>query len=330
MHRLNRWSLILAAGAGTRLQQLTSCGSGAFVPKQFCSLHGGPSLLEETISRALGVAPIERTLVVVAAEHRAYWESVALPASNLIVQPENRGTANGILLGATAIMERDPEGLLTILPADHHVKEEAILRRALEQTLTDLEANAASRAVSFMGIQPEYPDPELGYIVYEGRLRDGSYRIRQFVEKPSRDRAAELIRQSALWNSFILVSRTEGLAALIAKRFPRIAYAYRHAWRRSTQDGASSTLGRLYRHLPTIDFSRHVAEGGDPRLRVVPVPHCGWSDLGTPQRVADCLIGIKTQDADPSRAESRHLILAEACRRHNGSIGASAEVEMTS
>ena len=51
----NRWALVLAAGDGRRHQGLTQTTSGTVVPKQFCSLTGGLSFLEETIRRAQSV-----------------------------------------------------------------------------------------------------------------------------------------------------------------------------------------------------------------------------------------------------------------------------------
>jgi hypothetical protein len=41
--------------------------------------------------------------------------------------------------------------------------------------------------------------------------------------------------------------------------------------------------------LPTLDFSRDILMGEERLLRALPVPRCGWSDLGTPQRVAEAL-----------------------------------------
>ena len=37
------------------------------------------------------------------------------------------------------------------------------------------------------------------------------------------------------------------------------------------------------------DFSRDVLQGSEDSLRLQPVPPCGWTDLGTPARVAACL-----------------------------------------
>ena len=46
------WAVVLAAGDGTRLAALTTDASGNSVPKQFCSLNGGRTLIEETLQHA--------------------------------------------------------------------------------------------------------------------------------------------------------------------------------------------------------------------------------------------------------------------------------------
>jgi mannose-1-phosphate guanylyltransferase len=313
----NRWTLILAAGSGTRLSTLTADGSGGAVPKQFCSLNGGASLLEETFDRAHAFSSARRTLVVVAAEHRNHWHQALnrVPRENVLVQPKNRGTANGILLGLTAIMARDPNALVTILPSDHYVAQEDVLRRSVSRSLAAAEVGAED-AVHFLGITPETADPELGYIVRGEPQVDGSFAIAGFIEKPNATLATSLVRRRALWNSFILVGYAAVLVGLVARRFPDEVAAFAAVWR-ERGPMAEAALERLYATLRDIDFSRGVVEGADAPLRVVAVPYCGWSDLGTPKRVAEAL-----QRVDRTRfaAPSRHLNLAEACARWLGQV----------
>jgi alkanesulfonate monooxygenase SsuD/methylene tetrahydromethanopterin reductase-like flavin-dependent oxidoreductase (luciferase family) len=38
-----------------------------------------------------------------------------------------------------------------------------------------------------------------------------------------------------------------------------------------------------------LDFSRDILQGQESTLRVLKVADCGWSDLGTPERVAEAL-----------------------------------------
>ena len=309
----NRWALVLAAGSGTRLSGLTADAAGVSVPKQFCSLNGGSSLLEEARARAAAVAAPAQTIVVVAEDQRRHWQRAfaELPPHNVIVQPRNRGTANGILLAVSAILERDAGALVAIVPSDHYVEREDVLARALE---TAMGAVGAARAASigFLGVEPESADPELGYIVRGEPLGDGSCTVARFVEKPSRADAAKLLKRRALWNSFIIVARAAALTELIALRYPGEVMAFRGLWQQTAQRArVTRDLERLYDKLPEIDFSRHVVEGTTAPLHVVPVPACGWSDLGTPQRVAECL-GRLDRPAMPPQALTRHFNLAEA------------------
>jgi mannose-1-phosphate guanylyltransferase len=312
----NRWALVLAAGSGTRLQSLTTDSTGVSVPKQFCSLAGGRSLLEEALARAATVVDASRTVVVVAEEHRRFWQDALpeVPPHNIVVQPRNRGTANGILLGVTAILERDADALVVLVPSDHYVEREDVLAAALERALTAIGAERAA-SIGFLGLTPETADPELGYIVRGEPLGDGSCVVTRFVEKPALAAAAKLLKRRALWNSFIIVARAAALVDLIALRYPAEVAAFRAVWQQEASVTPEAALERLYADLATIDFSSQVVEGTPAPLHVVPVPACGWSDLGTPQRVAECLRRLGRSAGVPGTVRSLHLNLAAAYER---------------
>src|SRR4029079_19836004 len=82
----HNWALVLAAGEGSRLESLTMAASGVAVPKQFCSLGEGSSLLHGAIRRAQAVAPPERTCAVVADHHRRWWQArpLDIPTNNIL------------------------------------------------------------------------------------------------------------------------------------------------------------------------------------------------------------------------------------------------------
>jgi mannose-1-phosphate guanylyltransferase len=279
----NHWALILAAGAGTRLKSLTTDRNGDAIPKQFCSLDGGPSLLRQTINRALDIVPLARTTIVVAQEQARHWTRAVVDLSphNIVVQPQNRGTAIGILLPLLHILRRDRHAKIALLPSDHFVEDEATLRIAMKHAFSTTKDD-----VTFLGIEPDCADPELGYIVAGNHDGTGRHRIARFVEKPELRTAAALIGAGALWNSFILVASGQALLELIARRRPNLHAALEAAIESPSSERA---LCELYAALPTVDFSRDVVEGAEQRLTVTRVPACGWTDLGTPQRVAECL-----------------------------------------
>ena len=283
------WAVVLAAGDGTRLASLTTDSRGNAVPKQFCSLHGESSLLQDALRRAQPIVPRERLCVVVAERHRPYWQEAlwSLPERNVIVQPRNCGTAHGILLTVLHILARDPQARIVFLPADHYVRDEAALTFALKETVASM--NRYAQELLLLGIEPDEPDPELGYIVPGNVLAGGARAVQQFVEKPQREMARELIGRGALWNSFIFAAHGATLLELLRERLPLTVVAMAQAVALTVRDGHSESLPALYSTLGTIDFSRAVVQGAESRLRVVTAAACGWTDLGTPQRVIAAL-----------------------------------------
>lgn len=306
----NTWALVLAAGEGSRLRALTTQG-GVAVPKQFCSLRGGPSLLQEALLRAERIAPRERVLTIVAEQHRRWWETAlwTLPKRNVIVQPRNRGTAIGLLLPLLHIAQRDPHARVVILPSDHYVQEEAVLARALRQVAGSVATDTAH--LYLLGISPEEADPELGYVVPGTRDQRGMLQVAQFVEKPSAAMARMMIERGALWNAFILAGAVQAFISLFEQRHGELLDEMRTALRFDASGSAdSAALTDLYSRLPEIDFSRHVLDGSEAMLRVQPVPPCGWSDLGTPKRVSEALRRFELREDDGESMSSAHLSLA--------------------
>jgi mannose-1-phosphate guanylyltransferase len=298
----NTWALVLAAGEGSRLRALTTQG-GVAVPKQFCSLRGGPSLLQEALLRAEAIAPRQRVLTIVAEQHRPWWETAlwTLPKRNIVVQPRNRGTANGLLLPLLHIAERDPEARVAILPSDHYVQDEAVLARALRLAAANVGGNSTN--LFLLGISPDEADPELGYIVPGSRDESGALRVSQFIEKPSATMARAMMDRGALWNAFILVGAVRAFIELFERRHSDLVKEMRLAIR-------AGAVADLYARLPELDFSRDVLEGSESLLRVQPVPACGWSDLGTPTRVSQALGRLELREEAIESIPSTYLSLA--------------------
>ncbi len=282
--------VVLAAGDGTRLASLTTNAAGVAVPKQFCSLDGGDSLVGEAVGRAARLVPHERICAIVAERHRPYWRDgrLGIATDNIFVQPLNRGTAHGILLSVLSVLERDPLAHIVFLPADHHVRDEVVLARALRHAA--LLAAGPNAGLVLLGIEPEEADPELGYIVPGRMLPDGSRSVAQFVEKPPVAQARELLERGALWNSFIFAGGASALLGMFRARMPGAVDAMATAIAQDDYSrSGSSALGALYDTLPGVDFSRQILQGAESHLRVVAAPACGWTDLGTPRRVAETL-----------------------------------------
>ncbi|MFN8179790.1 MAG: sugar phosphate nucleotidyltransferase [bacterium] len=302
----NRWSLLLAAGDGTRLAHLTRGEDGICVPKQFCSVTDGPSLLELTRDRARRVVPESRIMTVVSAWHARWWTPLLGPGSgNVVVQPQNRGTAVGLLVPLLSILERDPEARVWVLPTDHWVGDEETLARAVRKAFGRIEEEPDR--VVILGISPDAPDTQYGWILPETADRDGFKRVASFVEKPAPSEAKQLLDDGGVWNSFLLVARAHALVSLYERRLPTLLATMRQAV-------AGRDLAEVYATLPALDFSKDVLEGSEDHLSLLPVPSCGWSDLGTPERLVQCLatLGARRRRLERVRmpsADARLLLL---------------------
>ncbi len=290
----NRWVVLLAAGEGSRVRKLTNGPDGVAVPKQFFAWGGSESMLQWTLRRAAAVAPLERTVVVVAKQHRRWWREQlkGFPAANILVQPRNRGTGAGILFPVLEILNRDPGAVVAVMPTDHHVEHEPRLQAAIQEAFT--EAESRRDRVILVGIKPRRWENGYGWILPSGPSR----KIRQvgiFVEKPEPVEGEKLMKAGALMNSFIFVGAAETIHGMVADTAPEVAGRLDRWWRMVRV--AAERLDSIYESIPKCDFSREVLERSCASLSVVQAGDCEWTDLGTPDRVERYQERFVTQSA---------------------------------
>jgi mannose-1-phosphate guanylyltransferase len=285
------WALILAGGDGRRLGALTTTIDGVSTPKQYCSLNGGPSLLQLSLQRALRLVPRERILVIVTEPHRRWWErqlADLLPRSNIVVQPCNRGTGIGLLLPLLVLEKLSPKAIVACLPSDHYVADESELASSLQRAVA-LCAHTCDK-LTLLGIQPTFPDSSLGYLTSfddsEGEVRP----VQEFVEKPDRDQAARLIEAGGVWNSAIFVGLLQAALYLYPRHAPGLLATLKplvRAW--ADPQSPSHELMAFYARHVEVDFSRDILQKQPARLQMLKVPPCGWNDVGTPVRLLTTL-----------------------------------------
>lgn len=178
--------VILSGGAGTRLWPV----SRELHPKPFMRLADGQSLLQKTFARAAQLPGVREILTVTnrdlyfktADEYRAVNED-ALPTA-FVLESTGRNTAPAIAAAALWVARTHGEHtLMLVLAADHLIDGFATFAKAVKQ---GEELAEDGKLVTF-GIPPTSPDTGFGYIEAEGHA------VRRFVEKPSADKARELL-----------------------------------------------------------------------------------------------------------------------------------------
>src|SRR5688572_14234529 len=112
------FAVIMAGGSGTRFWP----ASRERLPKQFLSITGDRTMLEETLARAELFAPPDRISVVVGRVHADLtYQILSGKRVEILVEPRGRNTAACVglaALHAKRIAEDEP---MIVLPADHFI-----------------------------------------------------------------------------------------------------------------------------------------------------------------------------------------------------------------
>jgi mannose-1-phosphate guanylyltransferase len=294
-----RCGIVLSAGDGTRLRDLVHQHRGDDLPKQYVNFVGSRSMLEHTWDRAERLIPRENLYAVVAKQHLRFREVhrqlMLKPAENVIIQPANRETAPGILLPLLHIYKRNPDALVALFPSDHFVLEEERFMSYVDDAFRLVEANP-SRLV-LLGLGPDGPDPEYGYIVpgrgIDASLPDSARRVEMFVEKPSLDGARKIIARGALWNTLIMVFACNTLLAVIRRAAPEIYHSFEPIQNAIGTADEQEVTEQVYQKLPSLNFSKGLLEAlpfeHRGSLLVLPVRGVTWSDWGTSDRLSNTL-----------------------------------------
>lgn len=308
MQPQNRWAIVLAGGEGSRLRALTR-RLGNDVPKQFCPLLERETLLQLTLRRvALAVDPTQILTIVTRAHQRFFAPMmVEFPHYDLVVQPDNRGTATAIAYGAFRIAEMDPAASVAVFPSDHWFSNDMELMRNVGRAFT-LVSEFQELTVA-LGLAAERPEAGYGWFELGERIVSEPaplFEVRRFWEKPPAETARAIWKGGAQQNSFILVAKVSALLNLIRKTLPRLHGAFSTVRPILGTTFEERTIESLYRDLPLLEFSQRVMARSPRALAVLPVGNLEWSDLGEPRRVLRLLKRI-------ARTEQREQ-LARAIR----------------
>jgi mannose-1-phosphate guanylyltransferase len=279
---LRPWVVVLAGGDGRRMTGAIVGGKRLDRPKQFCRLQG-ESLLQRTLQRSKRIIDPERTLVVVREDHRRWWQDELgrFPSKNILSEAANRGTGVAILNALVHVLQRDQDPTLVFLPSDHSADREM----ALVESANSAAGLAASnhKQIVLLGITPDSPEMGYGWILPRRGDAGRGQMVERFVEKPQAHLADQLHAAGALWNSFIFASSAHALLSLFEAAHPRLVHQYLQWF--FVQGWNEPRERDLFVGLPTVDFCSEILQSSAASLRVLVVPPCGWTDLGTPYRV---------------------------------------------
>jgi mannose-1-phosphate guanylyltransferase len=280
------YALIMAGGAGTRLWPL----SRQTRPKQALKLIGERTMFQHAVDRIALLFPPERIFVVTRGDYIPSLSAQApeLPAQNFIAEPEGRGTAPAIGLGAIHLRRQDPQAVMAVLTADHYITDTARFRQALKAA----EQVAHQGMLVTLGIHPASPSTGYGYI-QQGQAMPAVgdfpvFRLQRFIEKPNLETAQRMLESGEYsWNSGMFIWEVERILGEFQRQMPEF---YHQLAQVEAVLGTPAYAGEVARLWPqvgkqTIDYG--VMEGARDAA-VIPVD-VGWSDVGSWASLLDLL-----------------------------------------
>ncbi len=271
--------VILAGGKGERFWPR----SRANWPKQFLSLNGQGSLLQQTVFRIKPLAPLHHLFVVSGANYLSPIKEQLpeLLLENIIVEPMGRNTAACIGLAAIHLERLDPEGIMVVLPSDHLIHHHDQFLKTIQSSV-EL-ANQGENMVT-IGIRPTYPETGYGYInfgkkygAFEGNI---AFEVRRFVEKPVLERAKAYLESGKyLWNSGMFVWKVSTIRKAICEFMPKLHIALEKMKNVLGTENEREIIFQEFIKLENISVDLGIMEYAE-NILVFPGDF-GWDDVGT-------------------------------------------------
>jgi mannose-1-phosphate guanylyltransferase len=266
--------VIMAGGSGSRLWPL----SRSLYPKQFLSLNGHKTMLQQTLNRLTGLS-VNSPIVICNEEHR-FIVAEQLRTINLtgdiILEPVGRNTAPAIALASKVVM-RSKDNLILVLAADHVIENEAAFVAAVKKATPLAESG---KLVTF-GIVPTEAHTGYGYIKRGALFDIDGYHVDAFVEKPCAELAMEYVDgKEHYWNSGMFLMKASRYLEELKQFRPDIYQACEASLATTSKDAD-------FIRIDEIAFGKCPDESVDYAVMektldaVVVALDAGWSDIGS-------------------------------------------------
>ena len=276
------YGVILAGGSGTRFWPTSREQS----PKQLQKIIGTGTMLQNTVQRLLPLIPIENLYLATnhqqAVETLRQLDSYGFFPDHLVAEPCNRNTALAIGLMAKVIIDKDPNAVMAVFPADHVVANSENFIKTLQKA----ETLAQKNYLVTLGIPPTRPETGFGYLQQGPEIEDGAYQVERFVEKPDRIKAEQYLEHGKyfwncgvfVWKASTILEELQNHAENIYSQLEAIAGCIQNVKGKSAYQELNETGRGLFSSLPSLSIDYAVMENSS---RVVLIPaDIGWNDVG--------------------------------------------------
>jgi mannose-1-phosphate guanylyltransferase len=263
--------VIIAGGSGTRFWPKSTSAR----PKQLLSFGNTSqkSLLAQTLSRFDGLVPADQRLIVTTEKLKAAIAEEKFHVE-ILAEPQGRNTAPCVYWAARVIADKNPRGVMMIMPSDHSIFLPDSFRETLKMAADW--ARTHSDLVT-LGIKPSRPETGYGYLKTK-KSSDTSHliektprKVEAFVEKPNLPTAEKFLSSGDyLWNGGMFLWRADTILSAFDQFMPEMKLA----WEQS-----HGNIEEAYPKMTATSIDYGIMEKAQ---NVVTFPlDCGWDDVGS-------------------------------------------------
>lgn len=252
-------------------------------PKQLITLFGERSFLQQTSDRMRLVC--DGSIHVVAGSHLRKKIEEQLPDAAFIEEPCARNTSACIALAAIMCLEKDPDAIMAVLPADHLISPQNLFAETMKYAAQWIDRHPEKLLT--LGIPPRGPVETFGYIERAALLNSPDdpcvFEVKRFREKPSRQTAEEFISTGAFfWNAGIFVWKARTILDYLREYAPDIFAPVERIQQALGREDFSDTLRSEFARIPNISIDYAVLEPASKQNHVAVLGAAfEWDDVGS-------------------------------------------------
>ena len=273
---MNRFGVIMAGGGGTRFWPL----SRKDLPKQFLNLTGTDLMVNETIDRLAETVNKDNIFIVTNVTQAELMISTTegrIKKDHVLAEPAARNTAACIGYAAMEIVKKYGDGIMSIFPSDHYIKDQEGFNAIMEQAIQI--AEDTDKLIT-IGIKPTFPATGYGYIKYVPKKESNFFEVEDFVEKPDVRTAKTYLQEGGyLWNSGMFVWKASTILKHFAALLPDVYACLEEIGDAMSTGMEQESLDRIYPTIPKISIDYGIMERSNDVL--VLEGDFGWSDVGS-------------------------------------------------
>jgi len=303
-------AVILAGGGGTRLWPMSTKEN----PKQFQKITSDKTMIEEAVDR---LDFLKKSDIYIATNFKHFKLVKKLcpkiPVKNIIIEPDLRDTASCIGFAAAVIEKRHPKEVMSIIYADHYIKNKKEFQEKLKKAD---ELAKKEDTLNIIEIVATEPSTNYGYVklgkLYKKIKGTEIYYLDSFTEKPNLATAKKFIKSgNYLWNSGLYVWKAKTLLEAYKTLLPDTYEKLNTIMGKYDTKAQDKTTSAIYPTLQKISIDYAIMEKVDPKkVRIIKAKKLGLSDVGTWETVSKLL--ANSQDKN----KNHHLLDTKGCFIH--------------